>query len=72
MLKNVRNRTNYDLFTLWCERCSVDMADVKSYTLRFKSHVLKKLEENNGNILKTSQEVGVDRKNIQRWLSQKI
>ena len=43
----------------------------KSYTIRFKSHVLKKLEENDGNISQTSRDVGVDRRIIRRWLSQR-
>ena len=43
----------------------------KSSTIRFKSHVLKTLEENNGNISQTSRDVGVDRKIIRCWLSQR-
>ena len=43
----------------------------KSYTIRFKSQVLKKLEENGGNISQTSRDFNIDRKIIRRWLSQR-
>ena len=43
----------------------------KSYTIRFKSQVLKKLEENGGNISQTSRDFNKDRKIIRRWLSQR-
>ena len=41
----------------------------KSYTIRFKSQVLKKLKENGGNISQTSRDFNIDRKIIWRWLS---
>ena len=43
----------------------------KSDTIRFKSQVLKKLEENSGNISQTSRDFNIDRKVIRRWLSQR-
>ena len=43
----------------------------KSYTIRFKSQVLKKLEENGGNISQTSRDFKIDRKIIRCWLSQR-
>ena len=43
----------------------------KSYTMRFKSQVLKKLEENGGNISQNSRDFNIDRKIILRWLSQR-
>ena len=43
----------------------------KSYTIRLKSQVLKKLEENGENISQTSRDLDIDRKIIRRWLSQR-
>ena len=43
----------------------------KSYTIRFKSQVLKKLEENGGNISQTSRDFNIDTKIIRHWLSQR-
>ena len=43
----------------------------KSYTIRFKSQVLKKLEENGRNISQTSRDFKIDRKIIRCWLSQR-
>ena len=43
----------------------------KSYTMRFKSQVLKKLEENGGNMSQNSRDFNIDRKIIWRWLSQR-
>ena len=43
----------------------------KSYTIRFKSQVLKKLEENGGNISQTSRDFNIYTKIIRHWLSQR-
>ena len=43
----------------------------KSYTIQFKSQVLKKLKENGGNISQTSRDFNIDKKIIRRWLSQR-
>ena len=43
----------------------------KSYTIQLKSQVLKKLEENAGNISQTSRDFNIDRNIVRRWLSKR-
>ena len=59
-----------DLFS-YC-RFQMESGKFKSFTLTFKKRVLIRLEENDNNISKTTKEFNIRKKNLQRWIQQKV
>ena len=49
----------------------IDSRTLKSYILSFKKRVLTRLEENDNNTEKTTRELNIHQKNLQRWNNKK-